>query len=69
MQLPHEKNLFIAGGFENGRRAVMVRRGHCEEVDALESDHEETDTRVDKQFLKPNYKVESETSITMQLIA
>ena len=44
-QLPPETNLVIAGGFENGRRAVIVRRGHCEDVDVLESDHEEADTR------------------------
>ena len=44
-QLPPEKNLVIGGGFENGRRAVIVRRGHCEDVDVLESDHEEADTR------------------------
>lgn len=45
-QLPPETNLVIAGGFENGRRAVIVRRGHCEDVDVLESDHEEADTRL-----------------------
>ena len=44
-QLPPEKNLVIGGGFENGRRAAIVRRGHCEDVDVLESDHEEADTR------------------------
>ena len=41
-QLPPEKNLVIAEGFENGRRAVLVRRGHYEDVD---EDHEEADTR------------------------
>lgn len=40
-----EKNLVIGGGFENGRRAVVVRRGHCEDVDVLESYHKEADTR------------------------
>ena len=44
-QLPPEKNLVVAGGFETGRRAVLVGRGHCEDVDVLESDHEEADTR------------------------
>ena len=44
-QLPPEKNPVIGGGFENGRRAMIVRRGHCEDVDVLESDHEEADTR------------------------
>ena len=44
-QLPPEKSFVIAGGFENGRRAVIVRRGHCEDVDIVESDHEEADTR------------------------
>ena len=34
-QLPPEKNLVIGGGFENGRRAMIVRRGHCEDVDVL----------------------------------
>ena len=37
-QLPPEKNLVIGGGSENGRRAVIVRRGHCKDVDVLESD-------------------------------
>ena len=44
-QLLPEKNLVIGGGFENGRWAPVVRRGHCEDVDVLESDHEEVDTR------------------------
>ena len=44
-QLPPEKNLVIAGGFKNGRWAVIVRKGHCEDVDVLESDHKEADTR------------------------
>ena len=64
-QLPSEKNLVIAGGFENGRQAVIVRRGHREDVDILESDHKEADTN--KYFLTPIYKVESETSISIQL--
>ena len=44
-QLPPEKNLVIAEGFENGRPAVLVRRGHYDDVDVLESDHEEANTR------------------------
>ena len=44
-QLPPDKTLVIGGGFKNGRRAVMVRSGHCEDVNDLESDHEEADTR------------------------
>ena len=45
-QLPPEKNLLIGGGFENGRRAVIVRRGHCKDVDVLESDHERSRHKV-----------------------
>lgn len=44
-QLPPDKTLIIGGGFRNGRRAVMVRKGHCEDVSDLELDHEEADTR------------------------
>ena len=44
-QLPSNKILVIGGGFKNGRRAVMVRNGHSEDINALESDHEEADTR------------------------
>ena len=44
-QLPPDKTLVIGGGFKNGRRSVMVRSGHCEDVNDLESDHEEADTR------------------------
>ena len=45
-QLPTDQALVIGGGFKNGRRAVMVRNGHCEDIDDLESDHdEEADTR------------------------
>eukprot|EP00794_Sanderia_malayensis_P016393 gene16393-18031_t len=40
-QLPPEKTLVICGGFKNARRAVKVSYGHCEDVDYLESDHEE----------------------------
>ena len=39
------KTLVIGGGFKNGKRAVIVRRGQCEDVNELESDHEEADTR------------------------
>ena len=44
-QLSPDKTLVIGGGFKNGRWAVMVRSGHCEDVNDLESDHEEVDTR------------------------
>jgi len=40
-QLPPDKTFFISGGFKNGRRAVMVRRGHCEDLNDPESNHEE----------------------------
>ena len=43
-QLSPDKTLVIGGGFKNGRRAVLVRSGHCEDV-KNESDHEEADTR------------------------
>jgi hypothetical protein len=38
------KSLIIGGGFKNGRRAVMVRWSHQEDIFDLESDHEEADT-------------------------
>jgi len=44
-QLPPDKTLFIGGGFKDGRWAVMVGSGHCEDVNDLESNHEEADTR------------------------
>ena len=44
-KLSPDKTLVIGGGFKNGRRAVLVRSGHCEDVNDLESDHEEADTR------------------------
>ena len=44
-QLLPDKTLVIGAGFKNGRRSVMVRSGHCEDVNDLESDHEEADTR------------------------
>ena len=44
-QLPPDKAIVIGGGFKNGRRVVMVRDGHCKDLDNLESDHEEADTR------------------------
>ena len=44
-QLPPDKTLVISGGFNDGSRVVMVRSGNCEEVNDLESDHEEADTR------------------------
>ena len=44
-QLPPDKTLVIGGGFNNGSRALMVRSGNFEEVNDLESDHEEADTR------------------------
>eukprot|EP00794_Sanderia_malayensis_P004496 gene4496-5094_t len=43
---PPEKTLVISGGLKNARRAVKVRYGHCEDVDYLESDHEEADTSI-----------------------
>ena len=39
------KSLIIGGGFKNGRRAVIVRWSHQEDIFDLESDHEEADTR------------------------
>ena len=39
------KTLIIGGGFKNGKRAVIVRRSHQEDIIDLESDHEEADTR------------------------
>ena len=44
-QLPPDKTLVIGGGFNNSIRAVIVRSGHCEDVNDLESNHEEADTR------------------------
>ena len=39
------KSIIIGGGFKNGRRAVMVRWSHQEDIFDLESDHEEAGTR------------------------
>lgn len=41
-QLPPDKTLVIGGGFKNGRRAEIVRSGHCEDVNDPESDYEES---------------------------
>ena len=44
-KLPIRKTLVTGGGFKKGRRAARVRRGCCEDVNDLTSDHEEADTR------------------------
>ena len=45
-QLPSDKTLVIVeDSTKYGSRAVMVRSGNCEEVNDLETDHEEADTR------------------------
>jgi len=43
---PHRKELVIRGGFRDGEKEVTVARGQCIEVQALRSNHEETDTRM-----------------------
>jgi hypothetical protein len=44
-RLPSERTLVIEGGFKDGRRAVLVRQGHLEDVAILASNQEEADTR------------------------
>lgn len=57
------QQLVIAGGFKEGERAVMVRTGHCEDVAALRSDHEEADTRL---LLHAEHASHSHTRIVIQ---
>ena len=44
-RLPPGCTLVIVGGFKDGRRAVLVRHGHLEDVADLASNQEEADTR------------------------
>ena len=44
--LPAEKELVISGGTMDGNVALRIKNGHCHEVPALNSDHEEADTRM-----------------------
>lgn len=44
--LPAEKELVIGGGTVDGYVALSVKNGHCHEVPALNSDHEEANTRM-----------------------
>ena len=44
-RLPPGCTLVIGGGFKDGRRAVLVRHGHLEDVADLASNQEEADTR------------------------
>jgi len=46
--LPAEKELVIGGGKMDGNVALFIKNGHCHEVPALNSDHEEADTRINK---------------------
>ena len=44
--LPADKELVIGGGTTDGLLALSIKNGHCHEVPALDSDHEEADTRM-----------------------
>ncbi len=45
-QLPAERNLYLAGGFKDSKKAVVVRQNTHARVEELESDQEEEDSRM-----------------------
>ncbi len=45
-QLPDEKHLYLAGGFKEHRKAVIVTKQSHSRVEELESDQEEADSRM-----------------------
>ena len=40
------QQIVIGGGFKDAQKSVMITSGHCEDLVALKSDHEEADTRL-----------------------
>ena len=40
------QQIMIGGGFKDSQKSVMITSGHCENLVALKSDHEEADTRL-----------------------
>ena len=55
--LPLNKSIVIGGGFKDGKRCVVITRGCCRDVEDLQSDHEEADTRL---LLHAKYVSEAE---------
>ena len=45
-QLPDNMTVFLGGGFKDPKTAVKVEKNECTRVEALESDHEEADSRM-----------------------
>jgi len=52
--LPDEMTVFLCGGFRDPEKAVRVRQNTCEDVESLQSDHEEADSRM---FMNIDYAV------------
>ena len=44
--MPVGQQIVLGGGFRDGRRAVLLTKGGCEDLLSLVSDHEEADTRI-----------------------
>ena len=46
-------NIIVIGeGFKDAQKSVMITSGHCENVVALKSDHEEADCRPTAHYSK-----------------
>ena len=45
-ELEQDRYLYLSGGFSDTKKAVCVTNGRHTEVDTLQSDHEEADSRM-----------------------
>lgn len=58
------RKLIIGGGFKDGERIICITNGHCEDIIALRSNHEEADTRL---LLHAKYAARPSSRIVIQL--
>ena len=62
-KLPENTDLVIGGGFQDGTRCVAITRDAHQDMEELESDHEEADTRM---LLHAKHSADPGTTIVIQ---